>query len=105
MHQPNIGLAFSNAPAIECLTIVKFGKKYVGYTSAERENLIGTAVHPDYRNLGIATYMKAFDLKKQFDKGVEYIESSSANLAMLQVNLKLGYKFNGLTEIRMIKSL
>jgi len=55
--------------------------------------------------LELATYLKACDLKQLIDADVEYFESSSANPAMLRVNEKLGYKLNGLTEIRLAKHL
>lgn len=96
---------FSNAKKPDRVSIIKHGEKYVGYTSAERENMLGTAVHPSYRGRGIATYLKACDLKMQFTGGVKYIESSSANPAMIRVNQKLGYRLNGLTEIRLVKNL
>lgn len=96
---------FSNAKNPQRISIAKHGEKYVGYTSAEKDNALGTAVHPDYRGRGIALVLKAFDLKMQFDDGVEYIETSTANPAMVRVNKKLGYKLNGLTEIRLVKLL
>jgi GNAT superfamily N-acetyltransferase len=96
---------FSNAKKTNRVSIIKHGEKYVGYTSAERKNMLGTAVHPSYRGSGIATYLKACDLKRQFADGVKYIESSSANSAMIRVNQKLGYKLNGLTEIRLVKTI
>ena len=67
--------------------------------------MLGTAVHPDYRGRGVATYLKACDLKMQIDDGVKYIESCSANPAMIRVNQKLGYKLNGLAEIRLVKNV
>jgi len=96
---------FSSAKIPSRVSIIKHGEKYVGYTSADRENMIGTAVHPGYRGRGVATYLKACDLKMQIAGGVKYIESSSANPAMIRVNQKLGYKLNGLTEIRLVKAL
>jgi GNAT superfamily N-acetyltransferase len=96
---------FAGAKRPERVSIIKHGEKYVGYTSAEKDNLLGTAVHPNYRGRGIATYLKAFDLNMQFADGVRYIESATANPAMIRVNERLGYKFNGLTEIRLVKRL
>lgn len=96
---------FSEAKRTNRVSIIKHGEKYVGYTSAERENMLGTAVHPDYRGRGVATYLKACDLKMQIDDGVRYIESSSANPAMIRFNQKLYYKLNGLTEIRLVKTV
>lgn len=96
---------FSYISVPEAVSIMKHGKKYVAYTSAERKNMLGTATHPEYRRRGIATYLKALNLKKLIDGGTNYFESSSANPAMLKVNEKLGYKLNGLTEIRLAKHL
>lgn len=96
---------FSSARLPSRVSIIKHDEKYVGYTSAERENMIGTAVRPDYRGRGVATYLKACNLKMQIDGGARYIESSSANPAMIRVNQKLGYKLNGLTEIRLVKTV
>ena len=96
---------FSHITLPDRVSIMKHKEQYVGYTSAERTNLLGTAVHPDYRGLELATYLKACDLKQLIDADVEYFESSSANPAMLRVNEKLGYKLNGLTEIRLAKHL
>lgn len=87
------------------VSIIKHKEQYIGYTSAERSNLLGTAVHPDYRGRGLATYLKACDLKRLIGAGVKYFETSSANPAMLRVNKKLGYRFNGLAEIRLAKRL
>ena len=96
---------FSYIPVPDSVSIMKFEEKYVAYTSAERTNMLGTATHPKYRGRGIATYLKALNLKKLIDGGTDYFESSSANPAMLKVNEKLGYKLNGLTEIRLTKNL
>jgi GNAT superfamily N-acetyltransferase len=94
---------FSHVTVPERVTIAKHDEEYVGYTSAARSNMLGTAVHPDYRGRGVATYMKALDLKRLIDDRVDYFESSSANPAMLKVNEKLGYRPNGLAEVRLAK--
>ncbi len=96
---------FTNPAAPERFSIMKFGDEYVGFTSADRSNMSGTGVDPRYRGRGIATYLKAYDIKRCVEAGHEYFESSSANPAMLRVNEKLGYRFNGLTEIRLLKYL
>ncbi len=96
---------FSYIIVPEAVSIMKHGEKYVAYTSVERKNMLGTATHPKYRGRGIATYLKALNLKKLIDGGTNYFESSSANPVMLKVNEKLGYKSNGLTEIRLAKHL
>lgn len=96
---------FSFITAPESVSIMKHSENYVAYTSAERNNMLGTATHPNYRGRGIATYLKALNLQKLIEGGTNYFELSSANPAMLKVNEKLGYKLNGLTEIRLAKSL
>ncbi len=88
----------------EFFSIVKHKDQYVGFTSAK--NLAtGTAVHPAYRNLGIATYLKAFDINRCIAAGEDYFESATANPAMQRVNEKLGYRFNGLAEVRFVKNI
>lgn len=97
--------AFEEVPFPELLTVMKFGEVYVGYTSAARANMVGTAVRPDFRGRGVATYMKARNLALCIAAGEEHFETSSANPAMLRVNEKLGYRLNGLTEVRLLKRL
>jgi GNAT superfamily N-acetyltransferase len=89
----------------ERFSIMQCSDHYVAYTSAERSNQTGTAVHPAYRGRGIATALKAYDLHRCILDGQTYFETSSANPAMLKVNERLGYRFNGLTEVRMLKYL
>ena len=96
---------FSSVALPGRVSIMKRGERYVAYTSAERKNMLGTAVDPEYRGLGLATYLKACDLKRLIDAGAGYFETSSANPAMLRVNEKLGYKLNGLAEVRLAKRL
>lgn len=87
------------------LSIMRWQEHYVAYTSAERRNMIGTAVHPAYRKHGIATALKADNLYHCMHDGQTSFETSSANPAMLKVNERLGYRFNGLTEVRLVKYL
>ena len=96
---------FSSVKEPERVSIVKLGGKYVAYTSAARDNLLGTVVHPDYRGRGLATYLKAVNLHARIADGVPEIESATANPAMIRVNEKLGYRLNGLSEIRLVKIL
>ena len=100
----NLRAPFVNVKYPEHFSIVKAGNEYIGFTSA-RNVATGTAVHPDYRNLGLATYLKAFDLKRCIDDGKDYFESATANPAMQRVNEKLGYRLNGLAEVRFVKRL
>lgn len=96
---------FTKLPHPELFSILKLGGQFIAYTSAARQNKSATAVHPDFRNSGIATYLKSENLKICLAAGERYFETSSANPAMWRVNEKLGYKFNGLTEIRLLKRL
>lgn len=96
---------FTEVLSPELFTVMKFGEVYVGYTSAARANMVGTVVRPDFRGRGVATYMKARNLALCVEAGEEYFETSSANPAMIHVNEKLGYKLNGLAEVRLLKRL
>ena len=100
----NLSASFVRIKYPEHFSIVKAGDEYVGFTSA-RNLAIGTAVHPDYRNLGLATYLKAVDLNRCINDGEEYFESATANPAMQRVNEKLGYRLNGLAEVRFVKTV
>lgn len=95
---------FTRATYPERFSIMKYKDRYVGFTSAK--NLAtGTGVHPGYRNLGIATYLKAYDINRCIEGGEKYFESASASEAMQRVNKKLGYGFNGVSEVRLVKEL
>lgn len=95
---------FTSVKYPEHLSIIKVKGKYVGFTSAK--NLAtGTGVHPDYRNLGIATYLKASNIEQYINDGEDSFESSTASPAMQRVNEKLGYRLNGLSEVRFVKEL
>jgi len=95
---------FADIPFPDRFTIMSLREEYVGYTSAKNKTT-ATAVHPNYQGIGLATYMKALDLKRCVADGDEYFESATANPAMQKVNEKLGYKFNGLCEVRFVKDL
>ena len=94
---------FSDINGPERFVIIKFRGEYVGYTSTQAGP--GTAVHPDYRNLGMAKYMKAYAIKLGIDVGQQRFETCSANPTMQRVNEQLGYKFSGLSEVRLVKDL
>lgn len=95
---------FTSVKDPERFSLMKSNDEYVGFTSA-RNLATGTGVHPRYRNLGIATYLKAVNINKCIEDGEEYFESASASPAMQRVNQKLGYRFNGLSEVRFVKEL
>ena len=94
---------FSHIKEPEQFVIVKFRNEYIGYTST-REGP-GTAVHPGHRNLGVAKYMKSYAIKLGIDAGQRRFGTCSANPAMQKVNEQLGYKYNGLSEVRFVKDL
>ena len=100
----NLRAPFVRIKYPEHFSIIKAGNEYIGFTSA-RNLATGTAVHPDYRNLGLATYLKALDLNRCIQDGEEYFESATANPAMQRVNEKLGYRLNGLAEVRFVKTV
>jgi GNAT superfamily N-acetyltransferase len=95
---------FTNIPFPELFTVMKCRAEYVGYTSAKNPTA-ATAVHPEYRRMGVATYLKASDLNACIKAGHEYFESATANPAMQRVNEKLGYRLNGVSEVRFLKRL
>ena len=95
---------FTNIKDPEHFSIMKDGDEYIGFTSARNAGT-GTAVHPNYRNVSVATYVKAFDIDRCINDGDEHFESATANPAMQRVNEKLGYRFNGLAEVRFVKEL
>jgi GNAT superfamily N-acetyltransferase len=88
----------------EHFSILKLKDNYVGFTSA-KNSATGTAVHPRHRNLGVATYLKACNINQSMEAGENYFESATASQAMQRVNEKLGYRFNGLSEVRFVKEL
>lgn len=96
---------FERVSLPELFTVMKFGGEYVGYTSAARANMVGTVVRPDFRGRGVATCMKARNLALCIEAGERYFETSSANPSMIHVNEKLGYRLNGLAEVRLLKRL
>ena len=87
-----VNVAFSNISVPEQVSIMTLGDVYVGYTSADRANGLGTAVHPHYRGRGVATALKAENLTRCIAAGQHAFETSSANPAMLRVNERLGYR-------------
>jgi GNAT superfamily N-acetyltransferase len=95
---------FTNIPFPELFSIMKCDTQYVAYTSAKNPTA-ATAVHPEHRNLGVATYLKASDIRACIEAGHQYFESATANPAMQRVNEKLGYRLNGVSEVRFLKRL
>ena len=95
---------FTDMNCPEYFAIMKCGAEYAGYTCA-RNRMSLTAVHPDYRGIGVATYLKARNLRECINAGDDHFESATANPAMQRVNEKLGYKLNGVAEVRFLKML
>lgn len=98
----NLRAPFTDVKDAEHFSILKDRDEYIAFTSA-RNLGTGTAVHPNYRNMRIARCVKAFDIDRCIKDGDEYFESSTANPAMQRVNEKLGYRFNGLAEVRFVR--
>ena len=49
--------------------------------------------------------MKAYAIKLGIEAGQRRFETCSANPAMQRVNEELGYKYSGLSEVRLVKVL
>lgn len=94
---------FSGVTEPAGFVVAMYGDEYVGYTSPQGG--AGTAVHPDYRNLGVAKFMKSYALKLGIEAGRRRFDTCSASPWMQRVNEQLGYKFNGLVEVRFFKDL
>jgi GNAT superfamily N-acetyltransferase len=95
---------FTNVSSPERFWIMKHKETYVGFTSATNRTA-GTGVHPEVRNRGIATYLKAHDINQCIKDGKEYFESCTASGSMRRVNEKLGFRLNGLAEVRFVKPI
>jgi len=99
-----MAMSFTEIKYPEHFSILKVKGDYIGFTSAKNPET-GTAVHPEYRNFGAATYLKAFNINQCIEAGEDYFESATASPQMQRVNEKLGYRFNGLSEVRFVKEL
>ena len=90
----------------DLIFIVKYNGLYVGFSGVNdrQKPRPWTAVHPDFRGQGIATFVKGYSIQECLKMGATYFESSSANPALHRVNERLGYRFNGLAEVRFLKS-
>ncbi len=89
----------------EALFVARHDARYVGFTGLGRANRsIGTGVHPQFRNLGIATALKLRVLDYARAHGITQLESASGNPAMLRVNGKLGFRTHAI-EVRLVRRL
>jgi len=82
----------------ECFLAVH-GDRYVGFTGGPI-----TAVHPAYRNRGIATALKVRAVDAARARGVPAIRTASGEPAMLRVAERLGFRRTA-SEIRLVKPL
>jgi len=73
--------------------------RYVGFTGA-----LGTAVHPAFRQQGIATVLKYLAVLSAREHGVATLTSASGNAAMLRANERLGFRSTS-TEVRLVWNL
>ena len=93
---------FADLTALDRFFIAVYNGQYVGYTSLVDTR---TAVHPDFRNRGLACFLKTRALQQAIASGEERWATCTASTAMQRVNLQLGYKFNGVAEVRLVKFL
>ena len=94
---------FTNLSEPTRFFIMKWRDAYAGYTSLHDGP--GTAVHPFYRNRGVATYLKSRAIERGIRDGQKRFSTSSANPALQRVNVQLGYRFKDITEVRFLKDL
>ncbi|NKB68436.1 MAG: GNAT family N-acetyltransferase [Candidatus Latescibacteria bacterium] len=79
-----------------------YNDQYVGYTSLVDTR---TAVHPQFRQRGLARSMKTHALRQAIASGEQRWATCTASPAMQRVNLQMGYRFNGVAEVRLVKYL
>jgi GNAT superfamily N-acetyltransferase len=76
------------------------GNRFVGYALIPA----GMAAHPECRDRGIATALKAFVINEAKKRAIENIFTCTANPALRHVNEKLGYR-HVRTEVRLVRSV
>ena len=81
--------------------IAQAGSLYIGYCGLFA---LGTAVHPDYRNQGVATALKVTAIADAQQRGPATVFTCSANPVMLAINEKLGYQHK-MVEVRLGKPI
>jgi GNAT superfamily N-acetyltransferase len=98
--------------APEAFFVAKVGREYVGYSGlawreGETERLFsaGTAVRGEYRGQGIATALKACTVGYAREHGHSEILTDTASMAMLAVNLKVGFRPRGPAEVRLVRGI
>jgi GNAT superfamily N-acetyltransferase len=85
--------------APDMLFLATAGDRLVGFASV---TAVGTAVHPDHRGRGVATALKARALADAKRRRRRWVETCTAQPAMLAVNEKLGYVRHQV-EVRLLK--
>jgi GNAT superfamily N-acetyltransferase len=81
--------------------IAQASSRYIGYCGL---SALGTAVHPDYRNQGVATALKVTAIADAQQRGQATVFTCTANPAMVAINEKLGYQHETV-ELRLGKSI
>lgn len=72
------------------------GDTFIGYCGL---SALGTAVHPSYRQRGVATALKLWAIAEAQKRGVATTMTCSANPAMVAINENLGY-VHEMVEVR-----
>jgi GNAT superfamily N-acetyltransferase len=85
----------------EALFIAKKGSSSIGYCGLFA---LGTAVHPAYRNQGVATALKVTAIADAQQRGQATLFTCTANPAMVAINEKLGYRHETV-EVRLGKPI
>ena len=82
----------------EACFVAELKGRYVGYGG------IGTAVHPQFRGLGLATLLKMRYIELARRNDLKTLYSQSANPAIIAINKKLGYRTERV-EVRFVKRM
>ena len=85
----------------EAFFIAKDASRYIAFTSFRN---IGTGVHPEYRNRGIATLLRSISMADAQSRGYRGDTTSTASPAMRRVLESLGYR-RLWSEIRLLREL
>lgn len=86
-------------PDPEAFFILVMDGWYAGFTGS-----LGTAVHPDFRGLGLANALKARTALHARAAGAEALETSTGNAAMQRVNENVGYRLT-YSEVRLVRRI
>ncbi|MFL5382196.1 MAG: GNAT family N-acetyltransferase [Longimicrobiaceae bacterium] len=86
-------------PDPEAFFIIQKGGRYAGFTGS-----LGTAVHPDFRGLGLANALKVRAALHARATGVEVLETSTGSAAMQRANENVGYRVT-YSEVRLVRRI